>query len=264
MTARVEGVALHSGARVAVRLFREGGPIRFRRRGVEITACLSNVAGADRATTLAAAGERVALVEHLLAALRVSGHFSGVVIEVDSDELPILDGSAEPWCEAIEALGRPDQPPPPLVVSKELTARLNGSTATLSPGPESLECSIDFDHPAIGRQRWSGDPGSYRELLAARTFGFLREADELIKRGLVRGAALEHAIVFADEGPLRPLRWVDEPVRHKALDALGDLSLLGRPLAGALRIERGSHALHHELMRRIIAAGDALDEGSLA
>lgn len=261
---RIQGVALHSGANVTVDLFREDGPIRFRRRGVEIRACLSNVAGADRATTLAADGERVALVEHLLAALRVAGHHGGVLVEVDADELPILDGSAQPWYEAALALGAPEAAPEPLVVTKPLSVTRGASTATLTPGPEHLSCEIDFDHPAIGAQSWSGAPESYPDLLGARTFGFMNEVAELRRRGLVKGAALERAIVFADEGPLRPLRWVDEPVRHKALDTLGDLSLLGRPLVGSLRVVRGSHALHHLLMSSLLAPDDAAGEEHLA
>lgn len=253
--AKVEGVALHSGAYVTVHLHRDAGPVRFRRHGVEIEACVANLAGSDRATTLAAAGARVGLVEHLLAALRVAGYFGGVVVEVDGEELPILDGSAVAWADAVSALPPPDAPPEPLVVSSELTVgSVGGSVAVLAPGPEALECVIDFPHPAIGRQRWAGGPGDYPELLDARTFGFMKEVEQLRSRGLARGGGLEHAIVFDDEGPVRPLRSADEPVRHKALDAIGDLSLLGRPLGGSLRIERGSHALHHQLMRRLTEA----------
>lgn len=261
---KLEGVALHCGAHVTVEMFREAGPIRFRRRGVEIPARVANVASTDRATTLAAGGERIGLVEHLLAALRVAGHYSGVLIEVDADELPILDGSSLPWFEAVAELGAPDSAPPPLLVSRTVSVTSGSSTATLEPGAESLTYQIDFAHPAIGAQTWSGGPGHYHDLLGARTFGFMNEVEELHRRGLAKGAALEHAIVFADEGPLRPLRWVDEPVRHKALDALGDLSLLGRPLVGSAHIVRGSHTLHHLLMKSLVAAEGLSDEGPLA
>lgn len=260
--AKVEGVALHSGANVTVHLHRDAGPLRFRRQGVEIEACVANLAGSDRATTLAAGGARVGLVEHLLAALRIAGYFGGVIVEVDGEELPILDGSAAAWTDAISALPPPDEPPAPLLLSRELTVEARGgSLATLTPGPEALECVIDFAHPAIGRQSWSGGPPDYRQLLDARTFGFMNEVEQLRSRGLARGGGLEHAIVFDDEGPVRPLRSADEPVRHKALDAIGDLSLLGRPLGGSLRIERGSHALHHQLMRRLT---EAREEGAVA
>lgn len=251
---RVSGRAIHSGRIATVVLHRESGPLRFRRGGVDIAAELANVAGSDRATTLASGGASVSLVEHLLAALRVAGYFGGVLIEVDGDELPILDGSATEWSHAVARLPDPEPPPAPLVVREAVTVALAGSDATVIPGAERLEYEIDFAHPAVGRQRWAGGPQEYNDLLAARTFGFASELDELRRRGLALGAGLEHAIVFADEGPLRPLRSVDEPVRHKALDAIGDLSLLGRPIAGAVRIRRGSHALHHAIMRRLAAA----------
>ncbi|HZW28996.1 MAG TPA: UDP-3-O-acyl-N-acetylglucosamine deacetylase, partial [Trueperaceae bacterium] len=121
-------------------------------------------------------------------------------------------------------------------------------------GEERLDVSIDFAHHAIGRQRWVGGPDDYHQLAAARTFGLLREAEALRARGLVRGASLEHAIVFADDGPLRPLRFPDEPVRHKALDAIGDLALLGRPLRAHVTLQRGSHSLHHALMSRLLSS----------
>lgn len=247
----VSGRAIHSGRLTTVRLHRDRGPLRFRTGGGEIVANLASVAGSDRATTLASGGARVAMVEHLLAALRIAGHFSGVVIEVDGDELPILDGSAAQWSDAVAQLADPEPPPPPLVVTEAVSLSLAGGSAALLPGEERLEYEIDFAHPAIGCQRWAGGPTDYPALLAARTFGFARELDGLRRRGLAQGADLEHAIVFADEGPMRPLRSPDEPVRHKALDAIGDLSLLGRPIAGCVRVQRGSHALHHEIMRRL-------------
>lgn len=251
--ASIEGIGIHSGLVTRVRLERHDGPLTFRRSGAYIEANFSNVVATDRSTVLGSAGERIGLVEHLLAALRVAGFFSGVLIEADREELPILDGSALPWSELLAKLGEPPQAPGPLVIERPLVVELNGSRASLAPGAESLDCSIDFEHPAIGKQRWCGDPKAYRELLAARTFGLLAEAEALLARGLARGAGVDHAIVFADDGPLRPLRFPDEPVRHKALDALGDLTLLGRPLAARLTLERGSHALHHRLMRTLVA-----------
>lgn len=252
MAKTVTGVGVHSGVTCSVRLHRAEGPLRFRRAGTLVDAHVSRVASTDRAVTLSADGERVSLVEHLLAALRISGFYQGVVIEASAEELPILDGSARPWLEAIAELGEPPPAPSALVPSAALKVTRGASSARVEPGPEQLSCHIDFEHPAIGRQRWSGEPRSYPELLAARTFGLLAEAEALVGRGLARGASLEHAIVFGDDGPLRPLRFEDEPVRHKALDALGDLALLGRPLGATLQIERGSHALHHALMLALL------------
>lgn len=252
MATTVTGVGIHSGRQCSVRLHRADGPLRFLRAGARIDAHVSRVASTDRAVTLAADGARVSLVEHLLAAIRVSGFYEGVVIEASAEELPILDGSALPWLEPIAELGDPPPPPAPLTPSAGLTVTRGNSVARVEPGPERLSCRIEFGHPAIGRQQWSGGPRDYPGLVAARTFGLLAEAEALVGRGLARGASLEHAIVFGDDGPLRPLRFEDEPVRHKALDALGDLALLGRPLGATLDIERGSHALHHDLMLALL------------
>ncbi|NLG09108.1 MAG: UDP-3-O-acyl-N-acetylglucosamine deacetylase [Deinococcales bacterium] len=253
----LSGVAIHSGLTSRVTLHREAGPLRFRRGQAVIEATVSNVIGAQRATSLGSGGAQVHLVEHLLAALRVAGFFEGVLVEVSCDELPILDGSAAPWAEPIAALGAPPPAPAPLVLTEPLTVEANGGRATLAPGPERLACEIDFAHPAIGRQRWCGGPDAYPELLDARTFGFLADWEALKARGLALGASERHAIVFDDDGPLRPLRHADEPVRHKALDALGDLALLGRPLHAEASIQRGSHALHHAMARAVVTRAAA-------
>ncbi len=249
----MRGVGLHSGTECTVWLHRSEGPLRFRRAGTDIPAHVSRVASTDRAVTLSQGGAKVSLVEHLLAALRVAGFYSGVVVEATADELPILDGSALPWLEHVEALGAPPAAPEPLKLGADVVVTRGSSVARATPGSESLSCRIEFAHPAIGSQEWSGGPAGYGALLGARTFGLLAEAEVLVRRGLARGASLEHAIVFGDDGPLRPLRFEDEPVRHKALDALGDLALLARPLEASLTIERGSHALHHALMLAILS-----------
>lgn len=253
----ITGVGIHSGERCRVTLHRYDGPLAFRRGAVDIPALLPNVIGWVRATSLGVGGARVQLVEHLLAALRIHGFFSGVLIEASADELPILDGSAEPWSAAIAELGDPPPPPPPLTLERSVEVSLKGGVARLEPGEEELLYSIDFTHPAIGQQSWQGTAESYRELLAARTFGLLSEWETLRAHGLALGAAESHAIVFADDGPMRPLRFPNEPARHKALDAIGDLALLGRPLAAKVHLHRGSHALHHAVMRTLMAGADA-------
>src|SRR5690606_23973958 len=122
----------------------------------------------------------------------------------------------------------------------------------LLPGPTQLDCQIDFAHPAIGQQRVVLEPERWHELLDARTFGMLADWEALKSRGLALGASEEHAIVFDDVGPVRPLRHPDEPVRHKALEAVGDLALLARPFTARVVISRGSHALHHEAVRHLM------------
>ena len=256
----LSGPTIHAPGSASATLSRSDGPITFKVGGALIPATLDHVVATDRTTTLGADGATVSLVEHLLAALRMAGFYSGVSIAVSGPELPILDGSAQPWLEALGALGEPPPPPAPLSVSSSVEVCLGESFARVEPGAESLHCKISFPHPAIGVQEWRGAAGAFRELAAARTFGFVAEAEVLRSRGLALGAVLEHAIVFADDGPMSPLRFADEPVRHKALDAVGDLALLGRPLAAAVTIERGSHRLHHAILLALTTA--AAQQGS--
>jgi len=235
-----------------VTLHRADGPVRFRRGPRDIPATVDAIVDSRRATTLGNGEARVGMVEHLLAALALRGFWTGVVVEASADELPILDGSALAWYALIEGLGAPPPPPAPLRPRRTLEVRHAGACATLEPGDTHLCYSIAFDHPGIGRQRWCGGPERYRELLDARTFGLLSDVEALRAEGLASGANLENAIVFGEEGPLAPLRTEDEPVRHKALDDLGELFLLGRPLHARIAFQRGSHALHAAVMRELM------------
>ncbi len=248
----LEGTGVHSGALCRVTLHPEEGPLRFRRRGHDIPATLDAVVDSRRATTLGREGERVAVVEHLLAALAVRGYWSGLVIEVSATEMPILDGSARAWYDLLSELPPPPPPPAPMRPQRNVSIASGGARAELEPGAATLCYGIDFEHPAIGEQHWCGGPERYRELLDARTFGLLSEVEALRAQGFASGANLENAIVFGEEGPLVPLRAENEPVRHKALDALGDLYLLGRPLEARVTFWRGSHALHAALMRELL------------
>lgn len=254
MRVSVTGAGIHSGLDCTVTLHPAEGAVRFRRGAATIPASLEFVTGAERATSLGNDGEEVHLVEHLLAALRIAGRYGGLVVEVSRSELPILDGSALPWLELIRRLGPPPAPPAPLELMEALEVRAAGGVARLAPGDEHLSYDIRFEHPAIGAQRFEGGPSDYEALANARTFGFRTEWAALKERGLARGATLERAIVFGDDGPLNPLRHPFEPVRHKALDALGDLALLGRPLKARVAFERGSHALHHLAARAALGA----------
>ncbi len=257
MTRPLEGLGIHGGRRSRVWLHREPGALRFRTGGATIAADVAHVVDTERCTVLGADGARVAVVEHVLAACHALGFWSDLVIEVDGDELPILDGSAAPWSEALAALGPPPPPPAPWPVSRAVrwrsAASPGASEIDILPGEALLEVSIDFEHPAIGQQRWRGRRADYPALLPARTFGFARELAALQARGLAEGARPGSGILFTDEGTSGPLRTPDEPVRHKAVDAVGDLALLGRPLGGRVRIHRGSHRAHVEAMRHFLA-----------
>lgn len=250
----IVGLGLHSGAPCRVRLFREPGPVRFKRGQHELRAALENVVATPRCTVLGGGGLRLATVEHLLAALHITGWWQDLLIEVSGSELPILDGSATPWLEPLSVLGPPPSPPPPLTPLEPFAMLLGSTRLALSPGPTCLAIEIEFTHPAIGRQRWEGAPTDYPTLLDARTFGFLHELTALQAQGLATGASPAHVIVYDQEGPLTELRTVDEPVRHKALDALGDFYLLGRPLAGTLAVARGSHSAHIDFIRELLAS----------
>jgi UDP-3-O-[3-hydroxymyristoyl] N-acetylglucosamine deacetylase len=260
--ATLSGVGVHGGHPATVHLHRRPGPVAFAVGGVTIPATLAAVADARARTVLATDGARVATVEHLLAALHVAGIWSDLLVEVDGPELPILDGSAGPWRDALADLAaRAPFPPPPTPLAPPeggVRVRDGGGHADLAPGATHLDVRIHFDHPAIGTQAWTGGPAAWGDLLDARTFGFTADADALRAAGLAAGASEANAILFGDDAaPV--LRRPDEPVRHKALDALGDLYLLGRPFAGRLRVTRGGHALHHALARALAAAGAFAD-----
>jgi UDP-3-O-[3-hydroxymyristoyl] N-acetylglucosamine deacetylase len=265
----LSGYGLHTGVFSEVRLHRTEGGVRFLRQGTEIPALLESVIATPRCTILGKDNEKIALVEHLLAALHVAGWWEGVLIEVSGEEIPILDGSAQPWVEEVRALGEPPVQKSVYRVNQEFSrgAGVKGGKGELqiSPAPllpflsiepgetTRLSVLVDYDHPAIGGQTWEGTPETYAELLSARTFGFLKEYETLRKQGLATHVSLENAIVFHENGTLSPLRFHNEPVRHKALDVLGDFFLLGKPLLGRLSVERGSHHAHVAFMRELLA-----------
>lgn len=259
---RVEGVGLHMGARASVELRPHAGPgIRFQRDGTTISATLANVVDTRLATTLGVGGVRVAMVEHLCAAL-VGAGIDAVEVAVDGPELPVLDGSALPWLEAIDGAGTADTDAPlsPFVVSQAVIVSRDGGWARVDPAPAfDLDVTVEFGHPRIGAQRFTGRAAGdvFRtEIAPARTFGFLRDADALRAAGLARGASLENTVVYDDHGVMNPggLRWPDEAVRHKALDAVGDIALLGAPLLGKLTTYRAGHSLHRDLIEALLAS----------
>lgn len=249
---RLVGDGIHGGHRCTVTLHRRPGPVRFLRGGRELTPEPAAVVATRGCTVLGDDGVRVAMVEHLLGALHVRDVWSGLLVETDGDELPILDGSAAPWDEALASFA-PFPAPPPAAPFRGEARDAGGASARLLAGPRSLTCRIAYDHPALPESRWSGEPPRWPEVLDARTFGFSREAGALRAAGLALGATERNAIVFDEEGARTPLRGPDEPARHKALDALGDLYLLGRPFDAHLEIDRAGHGLHHMLMTTIHA-----------
>lgn len=253
MSAAISGRGIHRGEHARVWLHRHSGPLAFRVRGEQIEATLAQVVDTRRCTVLGVAGAQVMMVEHLLAACHALGYWSGVLIELDGIELPILDGSAAPWCEPLAALGPPPDAPAPWVVAATSSWREGASEVRFEPGTAGLDVSIDFAHPAIGQQRYRGIAGEHERVLDARTFAFATEMAALQAHGFALGAEAGSGILFGDEDSLVPLRSSDEPVRHKALDALGDMVLLGQPLAGRVVIHRGSHQLHVAALRKLVS-----------
>lgn len=261
------GIGLHTGKPVRLRL--KPAPsahgIRFFRTdvGVTIPARLENLARLDHATTLSAEGVSIETVEHLLSALHGLG-VDDVLVEVDGPEVPILDGSAAPFVILIHEAGlRPLQTPREyLKVLAPVEVVRGAKAARLSPSDQlRVSYTIGFDHPLLRHQAVSLriTPDAYAEAVApARTFGFLRDVETLRRNGLALGGSLENAVVIGESGVLNnQLRFEDEFVRHKVLDAIGDLALLGRPLVGHLEAVKAGHALHAALAQKLLETPDA-------
>lgn len=255
------GIGLHSGNRVTLAL--KPAPadsgIRFRRTdlGTEIPAKVDHVASIHYATGLAVGAASVETVEHLLAALMGQG-VDNVVVELSHPEVPIMDGSAAPFVYLIQEAGlrRLTAVRRYLKVLRPIELTRGDKRIAVYPSDKlRVSYSISFDHPMLRQQARTIDvtAESFAEDLApARTFGFLKEIETLRQRGLALGGSLENAIVLGETGPLNTLRFEDEFVRHKILDVIGDLALLGYPLVGNLVVERGGHALHTAFAARVL------------
>jgi UDP-3-O-[3-hydroxymyristoyl] N-acetylglucosamine deacetylase len=206
-------------------------------------------------TALRLGERRLATVEHLLAALAGTG-VSQAELWLEGEEVPLLDGSALPWVEAIAEAGLSELGPRqlPLLKGELLERQGDGFVVALPAEEPRLAAAIEFPHPAIGRQLFSLTLTPERfvsEIAPARTFGFRDQVEQLLAAGLIRGGALDNALVCDGDGWMNPpLRFDDEPVRHKLLDLLGDLALVGLPCAQVFAY-RGSHGLHTALAGRL-------------
>ena len=249
------GIGLHSGHKVSLSL--KAGPpdsgIRFRRAdlgGREIPAMVENVAGIRYATGLEVDSASVETVEHLLAAL-ISMGVDNVIIELNQREVPIMDGSAAPFVYLIQEAGirRQAKTRRFLKVTRPVSLSMGDKQIALYPSDHfKITYSISFDHPLLthqSREIQLTEKSFVDQIAPARTFGFLKEVERLRRQGLALGGSLDNAIVLSESGVLnRSLRFEDEFVRHKILDAIGDLALIGYPLIGHLVVNRGGHALH--------------------
>ena len=265
------GIGLHSGAPTQLVLHpaRADEGITFvrtdTRTPVEIPARARELSSTRLATSLGRGEASVRTVEHLLAALFGLG-IDNVRVEVDGPELPVMDGSAAPFAYLIRSAGvfRQRERRRTLRIRRPIEIRDGDRHIAIEPAHEfRVSYAVDFEHPAIGRQELHIAPLDAerfdRELSAARTFGFLRDVRALWSAGLARGGSLDNAVLLDERRVVNPqgLRWPDEFVRHKILDLCGDLALLGVPIVGHVKVERGGHALHQRLVAAILARPEA-------
>lgn len=265
----VTGVGVHSGRNVTLALLPadDDAGIVFRRVDAEgnierqVRADVRAVTATEFATVLGdTAGPLCSTAEHLLAALR-GLQVDNVIVEIDGPEVPIMDGSAMPFVEALDQAGLTDRALPRrfIEVIKPVQVVKDKSFGELRPYEHGfrVEAEIEFDHPLIGKQTLDVDltPDTFRnEIARARTFGFMKDVSKLWSAGYALGASIDNTLVISEDRVLNPegLRYADEFVRHKALDAIGDLALAGLPLIGAYKTVRGGHKLNNAVLTALM------------
>jgi UDP-3-O-[3-hydroxymyristoyl] N-acetylglucosamine deacetylase len=262
------GIGLHSGNKVTLSL--KPAPadfgIRFQRAdlgGLEIPATVTHLGGIQYQTGLTREAVSVETVEHLLAALTALG-IDNAIVELNSPEVPIMDGSAAPFVYLVNEAGvkRLQTPRRYLKVLRPISLAQGDKRIALYPSDHfKVTYSISFDHPLLRHQSRTmriTEETFVEDIAPARTFGFLKEVETLRQRGLALGGSLDNAIVLGETGVLNnALRFEDEFVRHKILDVIGDLSLVGYPVVGHLVAHRGGHALHTAFAAKILEETDA-------
>lgn len=259
------GVGLHSGVPVSVRILPAPAStgivfVRTDLDNFQIPARWRHVARVSYATSLMRQGVLISTTEHLLSAFYSMG-IDNAYVEIDNLEVPILDGSALPFIRMFREAGVKTWRRKRwyLRIKRPITVEDRGKRISILPADQFLmTCDVRFEHPLVGRQvlELEVTPERYQEeIAAARTFGFAWELDQMRDMGLIRGASLDNAVCFDRERVMNPggLRFPDECCRHKALDLIGDLALLGRPLLGHVVAERAGHALHVAVVNRIMS-----------
>jgi UDP-3-O-[3-hydroxymyristoyl] N-acetylglucosamine deacetylase len=267
--ASLSGIGLHTGVRVSLRLAPAPANtgIIFRRTDLEnfkIEARAKNVTRVSYATSLMKKGVLISTTEHLLSALAASG-VDNAFIDIDNLEVPIMDGSALPFWRLIQQAGLKQQRARRIYLKVLRSVEVVEGERSIAVCPADrlrITCRIAFPHPMIGAQLMDFVPqnGDYEaEIAPARTFGFLEEVEVLRKSGLIRGGSLENAVVLTRDGLMNRegLRFPDEFCRHKILDLVGDLALLGHSLIGHVVAERAGHAMHYALVSRLLRKKDS-------
>jgi UDP-3-O-[3-hydroxymyristoyl] N-acetylglucosamine deacetylase len=269
------GIGLHSGARVNLRILpaQPGAGIVFRRVDLDgfcVEAVSRNVAKVSYATSLMKKGVLISTTEHLLSAFIGCG-IDNALVELDNLEVPLLDGSAGPFVDLVMASGlkRQRRKRSYLRILKPLEVREGEKFIGVCPGDGyTVRYTIDFPHPLIGESTFEVElaDGQYRrEIAPARTFGFLTDERALRNMGLIRGASTENCVVLTEDSVANPpLRFADEFVRHKILDLMGDLALLGRRLIGRVVANKAGHAMHTALVSRILRDHTVWEAANLA
>lgn len=267
-TVSITGIGLHSGIYTTVELrpVPAGSGVTFVRAdldGLRIPALQASTTALDHATTVGKDDVQIGTVEHLLAAIMACG-ITDVDLHIDGPEVPIIDGSALPFMHLIDAAGvrELDAEIPVLRLREPVEVVEGDKSIRLVPSKNLvIRYKIDFDHPVIGRESFHFDFGHdsfLRKIAPARTFGFMRDVEKLRAAGLARGGSIENAVVLDDRGVVNgPLRFRDEFVRHKILDLIGDLALIGRPVTGEITAYRAGHALHSRFVEKLLHAAAA-------
>jgi UDP-3-O-[3-hydroxymyristoyl] N-acetylglucosamine deacetylase len=270
------GIGLHSGKPVALTL--KPGPVNqgicFVRTDLpnqpEVAAHFSRVVDTSLATVIGRNGVIVSTIEHLMATLAGLA-IDNIVVELNSYEVPVMDGSAGPFTALIREAGIVEQDAPRhyFILKEPIELKARGKSVGMYPAPElKISCTIDFDHPFIGEQHFSlalTDAAFETEISAARTFGFLQEVEMMKRFGLARGGSLDNAVVIDDQAVVNEdgLRFRDEFVRHKLLDCIGDFSLLGLPMLGHLVVKCSGHAFNHAFLEKFFDSKHAWETRTL-
>ena len=260
----LSGIGLHTGKRVCLRILPAdpGMGINFVRTDIAsnkmIPARARHVTSTTRATSIGDADVRVVTVEHLMAAF-FAMNVDNAVCHVNAEEIPVFDGSSANFVEAIRKAGTREQKLGRkfLQVKQTVEVREGDKLARISPDNRfTLKYSIDFDHPAIGKQEFVYDASTdfSKEIAMCRTFGFLADVERMQAMGLALGGSLQNTVVLDTDKVLNPkgLRFDDEFVRHKVLDALGDFALAGHPLIGRVELHKAGHDLQTRLIRKLL------------
>lgn len=257
------GIGLHKGSAVKLKLepLESNSGIIFYRSDVDVAIPLvpKNVVDTKMATVIGKDGYVISTIEHLLSAIYAYG-IDNIKIIVDADEVPVMDGSSASFCMLLDEAGviQQDIPKKIIRIKKEVMVQEGDKYVKLSPSPDlQYGFVIKFSHPAIGKQEYilKFTKQSYKEEISrARTFGFLHEVEYLRSKGLALGGSLENAVVLNEKKVLNPdgLRYSDEFVRHKILDAIGDMALIGMNFVGNYEALAGSHNLNHKLTLELL------------